>query len=133
MGTRPLARLLDLGLTSVGQERETLRQSNLEEVVLGKTGVCKMALPPLDWSRQRQRCPPFRQRLHHPFTPGWARQEALGLNQWLAAGYSATIFATPSRIFSAFPSDPPTTAFPTPRKTSFLVLASTKSMTIVPS
>ena len=37
MGTRPLARLLDLGLTSVGQERETLRQSNLEEVVLEKT------------------------------------------------------------------------------------------------
>ena len=82
-----------------------------------------MALPSLDWSRQRQRCPPFRQRLHRRFTPGWARQEALGLNQWLAAGYSATIFATPSRIFSALPSDPPTTAVPTPRKTSFLVRA----------
>jgi len=55
--------------------------------------------------------------------------------KWLGfdPAQSATIFATPSRIFSAFPSDPPTTAFPTPRKTSFLVLASTKSMTIVPS
>jgi len=79
MGTRPLARLLDLGLTSVGQERETLRQSNLEEVVLGKTGVCKMALPPLDWSRQRQRCPPFRQRLHHPFTPRLGKARSPGI------------------------------------------------------
>lgn len=48
-------------------------------------------------------------------------------------GKPSIIFATASRIFAALASGPPTTAWPMPRKTNFLVRASTKSRIIVPS
>src|SRR4029077_12901429 len=58
---------------------------------------------------------------------------ALHANDQPPRGNWSTIFTTAARIFSAFDSGPPTTAFPTPRKTSFFVCASTKSRINVPS